>query len=68
MITISERAKAIHALEQERQSLYEEVADIELQQNSAMKTFRATMREQSNRHMAVIQKLISLESVIERLL
>ena len=67
-VSLSEKARAVHALEQEQIALYEEVSDIELQQQLALKTFNQTMRSQSNRHMAVIQKLIALETMIERLL
>jgi len=67
-ITLSDRAQAIAALEQERQALLEIAADISLQQSLAMKNFATTMREQSNRQMVLIEKLIGLESMIERLL
>ena len=67
-ITLSERARAIAALEQERQSLLEIAADTNLQQQLAFKSFKMVMREQSNRQMSIIEKLIGLESMIERLL
>jgi len=67
-MTLSERARAIAALEQERQSLLEIAADVSLQQALAMKTFKKVMQEQSNRQMSIIEKLIGLESMIERLL
>jgi len=65
---LSERAQAIAALEQERQSLLEIAADTNLQQQLAFKSFKMVMREQSNRQMSIIEKLIGLESMIERLL
>jgi len=67
-MTLSERARAIAALEQERQSLLEIAADTNLQQQLAFKSFKMVMREQSNRQMSIIEKLIGLESMIERLL
>ena len=67
-MTLSERAQAIAALEQDRQALLEIASDVNLQQLLAMKAFKKVMQEQSNRQMALIEKLIGLESMIERLL
>lgn len=67
-ITLSDRAQAIAALEQDRQALLETAIDVHMQQQLALKTFKRAMREQSNRHMVIIEKLIGLESIIERLL
>lgn len=67
-VTLADRARAISALEVERVALFEAVADIELQQQLSLRAFQKSMRVQSDRHMAVIQKLISLEVMIEKLL
>jgi len=65
---LSERAQAIAALEQEGQALLEMASDVNLQQLLAMKTFKKVMQEQSNRQVVLIERLIRLESMIERLL
>ena len=67
-MTLSERARAIAALEQEGQALLEMASDVNLQQLLAMKAFKKVMQEQSNRQVVLIERLIRLESMIERLL
>jgi len=67
-VTLTDRAQAVCALETARIALFESVADIELQQQLALRSFQKVMREQSNRHTEVIRRLIALEAMIEALL
>jgi len=63
-ITISEQAKAIVALETERQDLYAKARNITIDQEQATRDYKELMARMSNHHRNILTKLSALDDAL----
>lgn len=68
MVTISDRAEAICAIEQERRRLWIEAQEISAKQMSLMQTVAVEMLRHSTQHERILNRMDALDKALDKLM
>lgn len=68
MLTLSDKSKAVHALEMERSGLLSEAAKISAEQMAVMRNAAIKMTSLSEDHAEILHKMAAIDDAIQSLL